>query len=77
MKVMIVSPEKTLFEGSADSVMLPGQMGRFEVLKNHAPIVSILTAGRVECKGPQPCVVTIKSGFVEVARDEVSVCVEQ
>ena len=38
MKVLIVSPEKTLFEGTADSVMLPGQMGRFEVLKNHAPI---------------------------------------
>ena len=77
MKVMIVSPEKTLFEGTADSVMLPGQMGRFEVLKNHAPIVCILTAGQVECKGPQPCVLTSKSGFVEVARDEVSVCVEQ
>ncbi|MDD7524063.1 MAG: hypothetical protein SPK22_03080, partial [Alloprevotella sp.] len=34
MKVNIVSPEKTLYKGETDSVMLPGEMGRFEVLQN-------------------------------------------
>ena len=51
MKVVIVSPEKTLYEGEAEGVKLPGVKGRFEVLNGHAPIVSTLAAGTVECVG--------------------------
>lgn len=51
-------------------------MGRFEVLHNHAPIISTLVAGTVECKGDKPFTLEIRGGFVEVARNEVSVCVE-
>ena len=49
MKVTIVSPEKTLYEGEVEGVKLPGTLGRFEVLKGHAPIISTLVAGTVEC----------------------------
>lgn len=76
MKVVIVSPEKTLYEGEAEGVKLPGVKGRFEVLNGHAPIVSTLAAGTVECVGASPCTFNVKGGFVEVAQNEVSVCVE-
>ncbi len=76
MKVTIVSPEKTLFEGEVEGVKLPGAKGRFEVLKDHAPLISTLTQGTIECLGNTPYKVTISGGFVEVARNVVSVCVE-
>lgn len=76
MRVTIVSPEKTLFEGNCKGVKLPGAQGRFEVLEGHAPIISTLTAGVVSCIGEDSVDVEIHSGFVEVARDVVSVCVE-
>ena len=76
MKVVIVSPEKTLYEGEAEGVKLPGVKGRFEVLNGHAPIISTLTAGTVEGVGTSSCTFHVKGGFVEVAQNEVSVCVE-
>lgn len=77
MKVSIVSPEKTLYEGEATGVKLPGEAGRFEVLENHAPIISTLAAGKVVCEGAEPFEVEVSGGFVEVARNVVAVCVEQ
>lgn len=76
MKVTIVSPEKTLFAGEAESITVSGSKGRFEVLNNHAPIISTLNAGTVECKGSEHLTFQIQGGFIEVARNEVSVCVE-
>ncbi len=76
MKVTVVSPEKTLYTGEAEGVKLPGELGRFEVLENHAPLISTLVEGRVQCRGVEDFSVDIKGGFVEVARNEVSVCVE-
>ena len=76
LRVTIVSPEQTLFEGEVDSITVPGEKGRFEVLKNHAPIISSLTAGSVACTGQTPFEVEIRSGFIEVANNAVSVCVE-
>ena len=76
MKVTIVSPEKTLYTGEVEGVAVPGENGRFEVLNNHAPIISSLTAGTVTCKGTEPFTLEISGGFIEVARNEISVCVE-
>ncbi len=73
----IVSPERTLYTGQAEKVFVPGAAGRFEILTGHAPIVSILSAGVVRCEGgAEPFEVAITGGFVEVAADEVSLCVE-
>ncbi len=76
MRVVIVSPEKTLFEGEATRIKVPGVQGAFEVLNNHAPIISILSAGKVECDGVPSYGVSIKSGFIEVAKNNISICVE-
>jgi len=48
MYLEIVSPEATLFKGEVDAVTVPGVNGEFEMLKNHAPIVSILKEGHVK-----------------------------
>jgi F-type H+-transporting ATPase subunit epsilon len=51
MYLEIVSPEATLFSGEVDSVTVPGVNGEFEMLKDHAPIVSILKEGNVKVAG--------------------------
>lgn len=51
MYLEIVSPEATLFSGEVTSVAVPGVNGEFEMLKDHAPIVSILKDGFVKISG--------------------------
>ncbi|MDH7912229.1 hypothetical protein [Winogradskyella sp. SYSU M77433] len=51
MYLEIVSPEATLFSGEVTSVTVPGVNGEFEILENHAPIVSILKEGDVKVAG--------------------------
>ncbi|MEH6680722.1 MAG: F0F1 ATP synthase subunit epsilon [Sediminicola sp.] len=51
MYLEIVSPEATLFAGEVTSVTVPGVDGEFQMLENHAPIVSLLQAGKVKFKG--------------------------
>ena len=48
MYLEIVSPEATLFSGEVTSVTVPGVNGEFQMLENHAPIVSLLQAGKVK-----------------------------
>ncbi|APY08639.1 hypothetical protein BWZ20_10135 [Winogradskyella sp. J14-2] len=50
MHLEIVSPEATLFSSEVDSVVVPGVNGEFEMLSNHAPIVSILSEGTIRIK---------------------------
>ena len=51
MELQIVSPEAQLFSGEVESVTVPGKSGSFQILNNHAPIVSSLKKGKVEIKG--------------------------
>ena len=51
MYLEIISPEKTLFKGEVDSILFPGTYGDFQVLNNHAPIVSTLSKGKVKILG--------------------------
>ena len=51
MYLEIVSPEATLFAGEVTSVTVPGVNGEFQMLENHAPIVSLLQEGKVKVKG--------------------------
>ena len=51
MYLEIVSPEATLFKGEVDSIAVPGVNGEFEMLKDHAPIVSLLKDGHVKIFG--------------------------
>ena len=51
MYLEIVSPEAILFTGEVISVIVPGANGEFQMLTNHAPIVSILKEGEVKIQG--------------------------
>lgn len=77
MTLKIISPSEILFEGETTMVTLPGEMGSFTVLKNHASIISVLTAGKIVFKKPggSEDEVDIKGGLVDVDNNVVSVCV--
>ncbi len=77
LKLKIVSPERIEFEGEVLSVLVPGALGQFEILDNHAPIISSLTNGIVEYKTADgKHTVHISAGFVSVKQNYVNVCVE-
>lgn len=74
----IVSPDKEIFSGEVNSVTLPGTLGSFTILSNHAPIVSSLATGAlayVTTDGEEH-VQDIHGGFVEMNGNKVSVCVD-
>jgi len=77
LQLKIVSPEKVEFDGAVESVLVPGSMGQFEILQDHAPIISTLQNGQVvfaTAGGKQQ--LEILGGFVEVQKNVVSLCVE-
>ena len=63
MLLEIVSPEATLFSGEVDSVIVPGTSGSFQMLNNHAPIVSSLKDGTVIISGKIQLDETAKKKF--------------
>ena len=73
----IVSPEGTLVEQAVSAVTLPGTIGPFEVLKDHAALISSLEKGDIVyvADGKENCL-PIAEGFVEVHDNQVDVCVE-
>ena len=74
LKLKIVSPERIEFTGEVERVKVPGTRGQFEILKDHAPIISTLQKGIVEYDGQQ---LEVLGGFVEVQKNEVSICIEK
>ena len=77
LQLKIVSPEKIEFEGQVDSILVPGTKGQFEILNDHAPIISTLTKGFVEYGTKDgKARLDILGGFVEVQKNVVSLCVE-
>lgn len=78
MKLKIISPKGTSFDGEVEKVKVPGTAGQFEILDQHAPIISSLDAGVVEYSVPGKGVETVNigGGFVEVHGNIVSLCVE-
>ena len=77
MDLVVLSPEKEIFAGAVKSVKVPGSAGQFEMLKNHAAIVSSLNAGEVRIikADGSKMTMTIGGGFVEMLNNEVSLLV--
>ena len=77
LQLRIVSPEKVEYDGAVESVLVPGTAGQFEILNDHAPIISTLQKGVVEYVNQEGKVsLNILGGFVEVQKNVVSLCVE-
>ena len=77
MILEILTPEKKLYSGDATLVQLPGISGLFEILNNHAPLISALKKGTVKFNTENGTkTVTIGGGFVECLNNKVIVCAE-
>ena len=71
MYLEIISPEATLFQGEVNAVSVPGIEGSFQVLNNHAAIVSNLTAGEAKIEGNFVVADAFKSLFSKKGNDTV------
>lgn len=77
MTLEIISAHEVTFKGEAVSVTLPGQMGSFTVLKNHAALISVLTSGNVvyNTSDGEEHNIPIKGGVADVNNNVISVCI--
>ncbi|MDR0941679.1 MAG: ATP synthase F1 subunit epsilon [Bacteroidales bacterium] len=78
MEIEILSPTEQIFAGTVKQVNLPGANGSFEILENHAPIISILTQGEVRIVDSQGQhrTFTITGGVVEQSNHKVLLLVD-
>jgi F-type H+-transporting ATPase subunit epsilon len=77
--VKVVTPDGEVWSGRATSVIVPGVDGYFGVWKDHAPTIAGMATGTLWIKTPSEHVITllaVDGGFVEVARDGVTVLAE-
>lgn len=74
MKLEIITPEQNVFSGEVDLVTLPGKEGQFQILKDHAPLVSTLQTGDLvyETAGRKETIV-VDGGVVQVLNNKVLV----
>ncbi|MDL2262637.1 ATP synthase F1 subunit epsilon [Bacteroidales bacterium OttesenSCG-928-I21] len=79
MKVEIITPEKKLFTGKTTMVKVPGSLGSFQILKNHAPIVSTLEKGTITIRieNNEERTFDIESGLIECKDNLISILVEK
>ncbi|MDX1685697.1 MAG: ATP synthase F1 subunit epsilon [Saprospiraceae bacterium] len=78
MKCIVLTPEGELFNDEVTRVKVPGASGQFEILNNHAPIVSALDKGSVIilAKSGENVNFNITKGFVEVLNNEVALLIQ-
>lgn len=78
LHVSIVTPQTTAFEGNALAVSVPGSESPFQVLFNHAPIISSLDIGVLKIEEPNNHihVFATREGFIEVLRNNINIVVE-
>ncbi len=78
MFLEIITPSKKIYSGEVTLVQLPGTKGSFAVLKNHAPLISTLEAGKIKVveKGDQVSFFDIDGGVVEVKHNKIIVLTE-
>jgi F-type H+-transporting ATPase subunit epsilon len=78
LQVDIVTPSKKVFSGESDAVSLPGAKSPFQILYNHAAIVSNLESGVIKLKNEgKETIFKSGIGFAEVNNNKVSVLVEE
>lgn len=77
LELKIVSPAKVEYQGVVKNVIVPGISGQFEILQDHAPIISSLSNGEVVYQDSDgEHVLNVIRGFVEVRKNKVDICVE-
>ncbi len=75
----IVTPEAQVFSGAVKSVQVPGSLGSFQVLYNHAPIISTLSKGKIKLlrDDGEEVDFSMKDGVIEVLKNKTIILVEK
>jgi len=78
MKLEIITPDRSVFTGEVNLVQLPGIDGSFEILNNHAPLISVLKKGNIKIKDDQGTeqFFEVNGGVVEVLKNKVLILAE-
>ena len=78
MKIKITKPDSVLYDGEAKLVQLPGTGGKFEILENHAPIISSLQRGAlrlIDADGKEQTF-DIRGGVVKGQQNDLMILVQ-
>ncbi|OQX80432.1 MAG: hypothetical protein B6D56_05155 [Candidatus Omnitrophica bacterium 4484_70.1] len=73
-KLLVIDPDKVIFEGEVSSVFLPGDKGEFEILPYHYPLISLLREGEIVIDGKYA--VPINHGIVRFFKNECVILVQ-
>ena len=75
MILEIITPEKEIFNGEVTSVKFPGTNGEFEILNNHAPIISTLEKGEIRVINTNKNVenFNVNGGVIEMQNNKIIV----
>ena len=78
-KAQVLTPQGSRFSGDVVSVIVPGASGSFQMLHNHAPIISSLDVGRVDIQKADNSTLTyaVSGGFVEMNDNQVTLLAER
>jgi F-type H+-transporting ATPase subunit epsilon len=77
LHVVVLSPERTVYEGAADQVVAPAWNGSLGILRGHAPLMALLGEGSLRItSGGQELRYTVAGGFLQVADNQVTVLSE-
>ncbi len=78
MYLEIITPEKNVFKGNVDSAIFPGSDGSFQVLNNHAPMISALAKGDLTYSTEKgETTIIVEGGVVEVLNNTITVLAEK
>lgn len=78
MLLEIITPDKRIYSGEVKLVQLPGTLGSFEILKNHAPIISTLEKGKIKVieESGKTLFFEVDGGVIENKDNKIIVLVE-
>ena len=79
MKLIILQPDRTVFNGDVETVALPGKGGKFELLTRHAPLISTLYPGEIQYRREKNGTVetlAINGGFIKVKQNVITICID-
>jgi F-type H+-transporting ATPase subunit epsilon len=78
MKIDIVTPDTTIYQGEVSLAQLPGLDGSFEVMNNHAPMIAALKKGKIKVidSGKNVLFFEINGGVVEILKNKIQVLAE-
>ena len=78
MRVTVIAPERAVYEGDAEAVVVPAFDGEVGILPKHAPFMTLLGHGRMTVRqGDAKRAFQVRGGFLQVVRDNVRVVTEE